>query len=52
MPTSEHYRKSAADCRRLAKEATDQVERETLLRMAAQWDRLAEHKSRKAAEQD
>jgi len=28
----------------------DALERETLLRMAAQWDRLAEHKARKEAE--
>jgi hypothetical protein len=51
MPTSEHYRKSAEECRRLAKEAHDQVERETLLRMAAQWDRLSAHKARKESEQ-
>jgi hypothetical protein len=52
MPTSEHYRKSAEDCRRSAKEAHDVHERETLLRMAAQWDRLAEHKARKESEQE
>jgi hypothetical protein len=52
MPTSEHYRKSAEDCRRNAKEAHDVHERETLLRMAAQWDRLAEHKARKESEQE
>jgi hypothetical protein len=45
--TSEHYRKSAEECRRHAQETHDQVERETLLRMAAQWDRLAGHKPRK-----
>jgi hypothetical protein len=50
MPTSEHYRKSAQECRRHAKEAGDTLERETLLRMAAQWDRLADHKARKEAE--
>jgi hypothetical protein len=52
MPTSEQYRKSAEDCRRNAKEAHDVHERETLLRMAAQWDRLAEHKARKESEQE
>jgi hypothetical protein len=51
MPTSEHYRNSARECRAHAKEANDTLERETLLRMAAQWDRLAEHKARKESEQ-
>ena len=46
MPTSEHYRKSAQECRRIAKETDNRIERETLLRMAAQWDRLADHKAR------
>jgi hypothetical protein len=50
MPTSEHYRKSADDCLRHSKEANDTLERETLLRMAAQWDRLAQHKARKESE--
>jgi hypothetical protein len=44
MPTSEQYRKSADDCRRLAEEAEDPGEREILLRMAAQWERLAAYK--------
>jgi hypothetical protein len=46
MPTSEHYKRSADECRRLAKEAHDEIERETLLRMAAQWHRLAKHKTK------
>jgi hypothetical protein len=50
MPTADHYRKSAQECRRIAADAQDSHERETLLRMAAQWDRLAEHKARKEAE--
>ena len=50
MPTADHYRKSAQECRRIAGEAQDSHERETLLRMAAQWERLAEHKARKEAE--
>jgi hypothetical protein len=50
MPTSEHYRKNAEECRALAKETHDTQDRETLLRMAAQWDKLAEHKARKEAE--
>jgi hypothetical protein len=51
MPTSERYRDNAAECRSHAKDARDTHERETLLRMAAQWDRLAEHKARKESEQ-
>ena len=47
MPTLDHYRKSAEDCRRHAKEAHDTLERETWLRMAAQWERLTQHKARK-----
>lgn len=46
MPTSEHYRQSAIECRRLAAETRDEHEREMLLGMARQWDRLAEHKAR------
>jgi hypothetical protein len=45
MPTSEEYRQSAKECRRLAAEAQDEHERATLLGMARQWDRLAEHKA-------
>jgi hypothetical protein len=51
MPTADHYRQSAQECRRHADEAHDTHEREALLRMAAQWDRLAEHKARKEAEE-
>jgi hypothetical protein len=50
MPSADHYRQSAQECRRHADEAHDWHEREALLRMAAQWDRLAEHKARKEAE--
>lgn len=50
MPTAERYRQSAQECRRLADLARDRDERETLLGMAAQWDRLAEHKARKEVE--
>jgi hypothetical protein len=50
MPTAERYRQSAQECRRLADLARDRDERETLLGMAAQWDRLAEHAARKEAE--
>jgi hypothetical protein len=52
MPTTEQYRKSAEQCRRVAGNTTDREEREALLRIAAQWDRLADHKARKDAEKD
>jgi hypothetical protein len=51
MPTSEEYRKNAKECRGHAGETHDIHEREALLRMAAQLDRLAEHKGRKESEQ-
>jgi hypothetical protein len=51
MPTSEYYRKNAQECRTHARETPDIHERETLLRMAAQWERLADHKARKESEQ-
>jgi hypothetical protein len=46
MPTSEQYRQKAEECRRLAGEVQEQLERDALLRMSAQWDRLADHKLR------
>ena len=46
MPTSKDYKRSAEECRRLAEQAHDQIEREALLTMAAQWDRLAEYKAK------
>jgi hypothetical protein len=51
MPRSENYRQNAEDCRRHAQETHDKVERESFLRMAAQWDRLAKHKARKEPEE-
>jgi len=51
MPTSEHYRKRADDCRRHARESQDRLGCETLIRIAAQWDRLAQHKARKESEE-
>ena len=41
------YRRSVEKCRRLAREAHDEFKREALLRMAAQLERLAEHKAKK-----
>jgi hypothetical protein len=52
MPTAEQYRKSAEQCGRVAGQTEDRLERESLLRIAAQWDRLADHKARKEAEKD
>ena len=51
MPTSEHYRKNAEECDAHARETHDTHERKSLLRMAAQRDRLAEHKARQESEQ-
>jgi hypothetical protein len=51
MPTSERYPKSAEQCRRAAQRSDDSLEREALMRIAEQWDRLADHKARKEAEE-
>jgi hypothetical protein len=51
MPTSEQYRKSAEQRRRAAQRSDDRLEREALMRIAEQWDRLADHKARKEAEE-
>jgi hypothetical protein len=51
LPTAEEYRRSAQECRRLAQESHDAIERETLLRMAAQWDHLAAYKGKLENEQ-
>jgi hypothetical protein len=45
MPTSAHYRKLAAESRQNASESEDADERDTLLRIAALWDDLAERKA-------
>jgi hypothetical protein len=53
MPTSEDYRHKAEECRRLAEHAHKEIERGSLLRMAAQFEVLAKRKAaiedRKAA---
>jgi hypothetical protein len=43
MGRAEQYRRHAAECFRLAQQAQDPEERDTLLGMAAAWHRLAEH---------
>jgi hypothetical protein len=48
MPTADQYRKNAQDSRQNAAESIDGDERDTLLRIAAPWDRLADRKTRKA----
>jgi hypothetical protein len=50
VPASEEYRRHAEEARKHAAKTQDLWEREALLRMAAQWDRLADHKARKEAE--
>jgi hypothetical protein len=45
MPTSEDYRKNAEECRKNAGDGDNIHERETLLRIALEYDRLAEHKA-------
>jgi len=44
MPTAERYRQNAEECRLNAREVANVHERETLLRIAAEYDRLAELK--------
>jgi hypothetical protein len=45
MPTAEVYKRRAEECRRIAEQVQDSIERETILRMAEQWDRLARRKA-------
>jgi hypothetical protein len=47
MPTSREYLRHAEDSRRLAAQTGDLTERESLLRIAAQWVRLAQHKAKR-----
>ncbi len=49
MPTSEHYKPRAEECRALAAQAHDEHERAVILKLAGQWDRLAEMKAKKEA---
>ena len=50
MTTSADYLRQAEETRLLAKRTKDLSEREALLRMAAQWERLAAHKATTEAE--
>jgi hypothetical protein len=45
LPTSEDYWRRADEARLLARQTKDLWEREALLRMAAQWERLAANKA-------
>ena len=44
--TADQYRRAAEEARKLAAKATDSCERVQLLRLAAQWQRLADYKAR------
>jgi hypothetical protein len=43
MGKAEQYRRYAAECIRLARQSQHPQEKDTLLSMAAAWQRLAEH---------
>jgi hypothetical protein len=45
MPTAEDYTRRAQECRQIAEQVQDAIERGTILRMAEQWDRLARRKA-------
>jgi hypothetical protein len=44
MPTADEYRRRAKDSTLLAETTSDENERNFLLKLAAQWTRLAEQK--------
>jgi len=47
MPhTADQYQRAAEEAKQLAATATDSCERVQLLRLAAQWQRLADYKAR------
>ena len=46
MPASEDYARNAQDCWQQAETATDDTERATLVRLAKQWELLAEYKKK------
>jgi hypothetical protein len=47
LPSVEDYIRSATAAKLLALEAADKEERDILLRIAAQWERLAQYKAKK-----
>jgi hypothetical protein len=49
MKTAQEYRRYAEECRALAKQMTDIMQRDQLLMMADTWDRLAEQRERRAS---
>ena len=49
MPTAEEYKQSAEECRRIAEQVHDPLERGIILRMAEQGDRLARRKTQMEA---
>jgi hypothetical protein len=48
VPTPDEYRRKAAECLRLAEQATDDTERVMLHNLATNWRRLADHKEKRA----
>jgi hypothetical protein len=46
--TVSEYKRAAADARKKAARTSAERQRQALLRVAAQWDRLAEEKAREA----
>lgn len=46
MASSEDYKSRAEECRHAADQAHDEIARASLLRMAKQWERLAQHKAK------
>jgi hypothetical protein len=45
--TVDEYRRATEAAKRLAAQTTDEGERQALLRIAAQWEHLAEYRERK-----
>jgi hypothetical protein len=49
MPSAEEYESNARECREAAEHTLDDVERAMLLRLADQWQILADYKRRLSA---
>ena len=52
MGKAEQYRQYAAECTRLAQQSQDKSEKDTLVRMAVVWRRLADRAERPASKRD